>query len=625
MIVRSTAISISAIVLGAASIAHAGEDPLYQAAPDWVEVSEIDAESRDNMSPIVLLGQQARIEEGRLWTYSEFVVALDSPEALNQFGTLQAGWLPDKGDLIIHEATLLRDGEEVSLLDGEVKFEVLRRERRLESRMLDGQLTATMPVAGAQLGDLLKLTYSVTVSDQAMGDDVQWQAGLFTKPFPLGEGYLSVSWPKDMPVSTAIMGKAPGIAQPELKGDHMEWRVAMPLSEPEDKPGNAPLRYLLNPGMQVTTYADWQSVSRSMAKHYDVAGTIKPGSELAREVARIKSASDDPLDQLALSLEMVQEQVSYLLNGLNGGNYLPQMPDETWEKRFGDCKAKSVLLLAILQELGINSQAVLVRTRAGDALPDLAPMPGNFDHMIVRAEVGGETFWLDGTATGTRKDTMYEVPRFFYALPVSYEGANLVKMMDRPLKVPDRSVKLTIDKRAGIRVPALFDIAIEYRGSSGSSWRAVAEQEDLEQQELVVDNAVAGQLSGAKVTEYTVDYDVDSGVGKVTAKGLLNSAFFRERAIFEMSAPTQPARGVSFNSDRARKAWRDVPLRLNGPNYFATDLEVLLPDEASEFTVKGRLDIDEVIGGVEIKSSGALDNWRFTLCLLYTSPSPRDS
>jgi tetratricopeptide (TPR) repeat protein len=612
MKISAASICISAAVLAVSTAAYAGDEPLYAPAPEWAEPTTINAETRENSSPIVLLGQQARIEKGRLWTYSEFVVALDSPEALNRFGTLQAQWLPDKGDLIIHEAVLLRDGKEVSLIEGDQKFEVLRRERRLESRMLDGQLTATMPVAGAQIGDLVRLTYSVTLSDQAMGDDVQWQAGIFTKPFPLGDGYISVSWPKDMPVSTGTVGN-PDIDPPELNGDHMEWKVFMPLPEQDDKPRNAPLRYLLPPAMQVTTYTDWQAVSRSMAPHYDVTGTIPAGSELAKEVARIKASSSNPRDQLAASLEMVQEQVSYLLNGLNGGNYLPQMPADTWEKRYGDCKAKSVLLHAILQQLGITSEVVLVRTRAGDALPELAPMPGNFDHMIVRAEVDGETFWLDGTGTGQRADTMTKVPRFFYALPVRQAGADLMAMKERPLTVPDRWVKLSIDSRAGIKVPALFDVAVEYSGAQGSRWRAVAEQTDLDQQENAVDGAVASLIGGAQVTDYTVTYDVERGLGKVTAKGLMASSFDRERAIYEMVAPTQPARNVSFNADRARKAWRDVPMRLNGPNYFKTDLEILLPDEASQFAVKGRLNVDEVIGGVEVKSDGMLAGNRFTL------------
>ncbi len=604
--------SIAAIVLVAAAPAIAGEEPLYKQAPEWAQPSEVNAENRGGTSPIVLLGQQARIARGQLTTYSEFVVALDSPQALNQFGTMQASWLPDKGDLIIHEAVLLRDGKAVNLLEGDKKFEVLRRERGLESRLLDGQLTATMPVAGAQLGDLLRLTYSVTLSDQAMGDDVQWQAGIFTDPFPLGDGYLSISWPKDMPISTATLGGAK-LNPPVAKGDHMEWRVQMPLPQQDDKPGNAPARYLASPAMQATTYADWQSVSRSMAPHFDVTDTVTPGSALAGEVARIKAASSKPIDRLALSLETVQEQVSYLLNGLNGGNYLPQMPEETWEKRFGDCKAKSVLLLAILRELDIEAEVVLVRSRGGDILPETAPMPGNFDHMIVRAEVDGETFWLDGTGTGVRKDTMYEVPRFFYALPVRAQGAGLVEMVERPLVSPDRAVKLTIDNRAGIKVPALFDLKAEYRGSMGSPWRAVAEQTDLDQQESAVDSAVSSLIGAARVTDYTVTYDVEQGLGTVVAKGVMGNAFKRDRVIYEMTAPSQPVRSVSYSANRVRPEWRDVPLRLNGPNYFTSDLEVLLPQEDSDFVVKGRLNVDEIIGGVEVKSKGALENDRFTL------------
>jgi tetratricopeptide (TPR) repeat protein len=605
-------LAIAAVLSVSAGPAWAGDEPLYEPAPEWIEATPVDASAKDSSSPYLLLGQQARIEKGRLWTYAEYVVALDSPEALNQFGTLQASWLPDKGDLIIHEASLIRDGKTVSIIGDDKKFEVLRRERRLESRMLDGQLTATMPVSGAQLGDRLRLAYSTTLSDQAMGDDVQWQARLMTKPVPLETGYLQVTWPKDMNVKTEVTGGVE-IPQPASNGKDMVWRVEMPLDELDDRPTSAPSRYTLTPGIQVTTYSDWKSVSRSFAPHYDVTGSIPSGSALAGEVEKIRKASSDPRERLALSLELVQDQVSYLLNGLNGGNYLPQMPEETWEKRFGDCKAKSVLLHAILQELGINSGVVLVRSRGGDALPVLAPMPGNFDHMIVRAEVDGETFWLDGTVTGTRIDTMYEVPRFFYALPLTETGSDLVEMEERALRSPDRAVKLTIDQTAGLLVPGLFDIEVQYRGSMGSRWRAVAELDDLEQQENAVDNAVMSLLSGAEVTDYTVTYDIAQGLGTVKAQGLVDTGFKRERAVFEMAPPTQPARSVAFNADRARKAWRDVPLRLNGPSYYTTDLQVLLPDEPTEFGVKGKLDVAETIGGVQIASKGALEGNRFAL------------
>ena len=105
------------------------------------------------------------------------------------------------------------------------------------------------------------------------------------------------------------------------------------------------------------------------------------------------------------ALQLVQDQISYLANGMDGGNYIPQDAEFTWAKRYGDCKAKSVLLLALLKQMGIEAEPVLVASSGGDALPELLPVPGDFDHVIVHAVIGGTDYWLDGTNTGSGRTT----------------------------------------------------------------------------------------------------------------------------------------------------------------------------------------------------------------------------
>lgn len=600
------------MALVASTAAYAGEEPLYQPVPDWVIAQDIDPETSRSNSPLVRIEQQARIEPGQLWTYAELALALDSPEALTRLGTLNAAWQPDKGDLIIHRVELLRDGEVIDLVEKGERFDVLRREQQLESRMLNGVLTATMPVTGGQIGDIVRLAYSVTTRDQALGEDVQWQTGLIAEPVPLREGRIRVSWPAALPVTHAVTGNE-ALGAPVRQGDYMVWEVQQPLAKPAEMPADAPLRYRLSPGMQVSTFADWAAVSRAMARHYDVSGSVAEGSALAGQIARIAAASDDDLTRAALALEVVQDQVSYLLNGLDGGNYLPQMPQETWEKRYGDCKAKSVLLLAMLQELAIEAEVVMVRTNGGDALPQLAPMPGNFDHMIVRAEIDGETYWLDGTLTGMRIDTIDTVPRFFHALPIREGGAGLMEMAERPLAQPQQVVDLTLDHSAGIRLPALFDLKLELRGSRGAPWRTVAEQSDGDQLENEVLRAASGLLGGVQLTQYAVDYDVASGLATVTAKGIMGSLWQRDRAIYSFDAPAQAARDIGFDSDRTRKEWRQIPLRLNGPIHFSSDFELILPEEEQGFTLDGQGEIERMIGGVALRSSGSLEGNRFKL------------
>ena len=79
------------------------------------------------------------------------------------------------------------------------------------------------------------------------------------------------------------------------------------------------------------------------------AGSAKLASDspIKAEAARIRAASPDPKVQAGLALALVQDQIRYLFLGLDGGGYRPTPADETWKRRLGDCKAKSVLLLAL--------------------------------------------------------------------------------------------------------------------------------------------------------------------------------------------------------------------------------------------------------------------------------------
>lgn len=604
----------AALLAGTASVAaHAGDTVIYDKAPAWVDAATVAPKKADANTIIVLLDQQARIEEGRLWTFADTAVALDSPEALTQFGTLTASWMPDKGDLIIHRVELIRDGTVIDVLKDGAKFEVLRREAGLESRLVSGALTATMPVPGAKLGDVLRLSYSITLSDQAMAENVQWQAGLISAPFPLQQGRVAVSWPEGMAVKRLKLGKAV-LPEPVAKDGFLTWTATLPAPEGDEMPGDAPSRFQLGELMQVSTYADWAAVSRNHAKHYQTAGQIKPGGDLAGRVAGIAKASSDPLTRAAMALRVVQDDISYLMNGMEGGNYIPQTPEETWEKRFGDCKAKSLLLLTMLRELGIEAEPVLVRSEGGDALPLLTPMPGNFDHVIVRAVIGGKNYWLDGTTSGVRIATIDEVPRFFHGLPLRDEGADLMPFDVRVQSTPDRVVNLKLDHSAGLRVPAVYDVTIEYRGTMGSRWRAIADQGSPEMVKDAVINAVEEVLGDAQVIDNAVRYDAEAGLATVTARGVMTSTWSRDGSDYRFELPAQAARDVGFEADRARAAWRKIPLRLAGPVYFSSTAEVLLPSDDATVKLEGATaPVAATIGGVELASTASLDGQRFTV------------
>jgi hypothetical protein len=108
----------------------------------------------------------------------------------------------------------------------------------------------------------------------------------------------------------------------------------------ERAPTGAPARYGLVNLVELAEFADWPAVSRNAHGLFETAETLKADSPLKAEIARIAAATPDPVRRAELALALVQEQVRYLFIGMNDGGFVPAPADLTWQRRFGDCKAR---------------------------------------------------------------------------------------------------------------------------------------------------------------------------------------------------------------------------------------------------------------------------------------------
>jgi tetratricopeptide (TPR) repeat protein/transglutaminase-like putative cysteine protease len=591
-----------AVAVAAASPAWAGEEPLYQPTPAWVRVASLP--TARSSSPIVLLDDQRRIEGGRLWAYTDRAVRIDNPQVLQGAGTIQANWIPDKGDLIIHRVTIVRDGQDIDVLKQGVRFDVLRREQQLEMRSINGVLTATLAVPGLRVGDILRLSYSVTTRDKALDGKAQVAIPLPAKPIDIGFARALVSWP----VGEKVTWKTGALKdlQPTVANGYDTLTIPLPLAKPADLPDDAPLRYHVLPQLlQVGNFADWRDVSRTMAPLFATKDAIAPGGPVAEQVAAIEKASARPLDRALAALRVVQDQISYLANGMNGGNYVPQTPAETWSKRYGDCKAKTLLLVAMLRQMGIQAEPFVVASKTGDALPSMLPMPADFDHIIVHAVIDGTDYWLDGTSSGASMDVIGQVPEFSYGLPLRPEGADLMALAPRPPKAFDSDLALTIDQRAGIDVLALFQAKWTLRGVSGATFRAMTTRGSKEQLDQFVDGYVSSVLGDHWVVDSSHSYDAANNVATLQVSGMLPSGWKWQqgRASEDVDLPSA---GFDFRPDRSRPAWRDIPVTIPGPEADRRSLTWLLPPGKSAFSLEGKTDFDEQVANVHLARKATL-------------------
>jgi len=582
MVKSLSALPLLALVWSTA--AHAGEEPLYDETPAWVEQADIGDLLADKSEPAELLRDwQYRIEDGVVVAYSDFAMRIDNPQALMAQNTQTLTWLPDKGDLTIHRFEIHREGEVIDLIEDGVTFDVLRREQGLEYRLLDGQLTATVSVPGLREGDVLRIAHSVSTDDQALGDEVQALQFLRSDPWQVGMARAAVSWPTDEEMFWAAEERVE-LAEPVERDGYNYLTVELPLAEPDPLPYDAPFRFRRPPVLRVGSFESWDELSRVMVPHFESAAVLDANSEIAQQAADIMARTDDPLQRAAYATRLVQDEVSYLLNGLDGGNYLPQSAEETWEIRYGDCKAKSVLLLSLLREMDIESEVVLVSTSMGDAAPQLLPLPATFDHMIVHAVIGGEDYWLDGTSSATRLATIGDVPPFHYALPLRDGGSGLVPMTQRDLATPQMVMEMNIDHSAGVDIPALFSLTMNLVGPGGAQLQAMVDADDPEMLRQMAQSFGSG--GEMRVSDLSIAYDSDEALATIEVRGIMPSSFSWEDG--RLRIVVDEGQGFSaFNPDRARSAWREIPVVTPGPSRQRTVSYMILPDGGAGFTLEG--------------------------------------
>lgn len=591
----------ASVVLLAPAAAHAGDVPLYNPAPDWIAAAPpIDATNLNDASPIFLrYDQQQRVEDGRVWTYSDNAIRIANSQMLAQAGNIALPWQPDGGDLIIHGVEIIRGDQHIDLLAQGQKFSVLRREEAMEQLEINGILTATLQAEGLRVGDVLHITVSTTNKDPALSGNAQALLPLLTKPMRADFARVRLSWP----VGTDLRWKSHReiTAKPVVTNGYNVLEIPLPLEKPEEVPADAPKRYQPLSLLEASTFDSWAQVSSVMAPLYDTKGMIAPGSPLAAEVEKIKAKSSDPKTRAALALQLVQDKTRYLFNGMNGGNYRPQSPADTWRMRYGDCKAKSLLLLALLHELDIDAQPVLASIGLGDLVPQRLPSAAAFNHVLVRAKVGGETLWLDGTKNGDRLIDITDTPDFGTVLPVQASGAGLEKIDLRYPARPDISMSVTLDQRAGLNFPSLYEASVAVHGPAAEMISTGWSQADDEQKRDMVARSVSSVLGDTLIVSKSLEQSKDgSGMVVLHATGIADSGWDKRNDRYRKTLD-QAVGEINFNPDRARTAWRDIPVKLSDPGGQEVNIRVELPPEAKGVTLNGDTSLPETLAGYRLK------------------------
>ena len=606
------------VLAGQGGAALAADKLAFGPPAGWVDKSVAPVAGDDGV--IARLGDvQTRFEaDGRSSSYMHAVTRMLSPEIVKNAGTVGMDWQPATDEVTFHSVIIRRGDQRIDVLGNGERFEILRRESKLESAMIDGRLTAVLNVPDLRVGDELEVAFTLSQYNPVLKGQVEY---LYLMAPNLNAGRLrfSQNWPAALP-----MRYRAGEALPKFtvtrNGDRMQLLADSAPFRTLSLPDGAPNRYADLLALQYSTFADWQAVSRLMASLYAEAATLPADSPLRQEIARIAAASPDPHARATAALRLVQRDIRYLANVSGLGGYVPATADKVWAERQGDCKGKTALLLALLQGLGIDARPALVSAGRSDGVDKFLPMPARFDHVIVEARIDGKSYWLDGTRPADGDIRSIPVPEFRWALPLTAAGEPLAELKLTPFTEPQSILRLDLDARAGLSAPAKATGRMIQRGDGGQQLAATLQSMDPENRDRALRGFWSQRHDWVEIDK--VEWSVDPADGHVevgfTGTGKID---WEENA--EGSTPRAEANkarlGVNISPKRRDTLAPDAPVLIDR-RYESVRQTILLPDGGKGFSLDGGEPIDVTYGGIRYTRKASLANGRFDFETNTSSP-----
>jgi hypothetical protein len=292
---------------------------------------------------------------------------------------------PSYQTLTLHAINLIRAGQLQKKL-GSTSIKVLQQKKELEALIYDGQKSVNALLNDVRVGDIVEYSYSVDGMNPVFqnmvsgGSDMLWRVAV-------ERVFLRLMVPSARHI--AVKARNTSLQAQVLERDgyrDVRWNVLQQpelLIDPEAPDWFNPYAML-----EWSEFPDWAAVAQWALPLYRTSAQL--GEPLQREVDAIAAADRDPARRIAAVLRLVQRDIRYLGIEVGLGSHAPAAPATIFQRRFGDCKDKALLMIAMLRVLGLETNAALVHTSARQETAKALPSPGAFNHVLVQVRLAGK-------------------------------------------------------------------------------------------------------------------------------------------------------------------------------------------------------------------------------------------
>jgi hypothetical protein len=450
--------------------------------PAWVLPSEPGSpaaaqlkQATDGVSYLLVDNQVLATPQQRVRYYRYVSRALNA-KGVESVANLGIDFDPGWQKVQLHAVRVIRDGQAIDKLAG-ARIEVIQPEKELDDELIySGSKTVKLFLQDVRPGDSVDYSFSVVGSNPVFDGnefgetDLQWGV-----PVARLRARLLVPAGDPMQVRTRNSEARPVVS---VHDGLREYRWDFEHTRALTVEKGAPDWYAPFAEAEWSEYADWNAVARWALPLYRVP--VGLGPELEAEAVRIERSEPTQVGRMLAALRFVQHEVRYLGVETGRNTHAPNPPDLVYARRFGDCKDKVLLTMALLQRLGVAAEAALVNTTMQRGIAAQLPNPAAFDHVIVHARIGARSWWLDPTRPMQESDAehLYQ-PDYGLSLLVSPASRGLVPMRSAGSR-SRREVHVVMDARKQFSSPVGFRVVTVYQGGAAEAQRDELEGDTLD-------------------------------------------------------------------------------------------------------------------------------------------------
>ena len=209
----------------------------------------------------------------------------------------------------------------------------------------------------------------------------------------------------------------------------------------------------------------------------------------------------DPKEKVRLLYKYLQSNFRYVCISLGIGGWQPQEASFTLQKKYGDCKALSMIMKALLKKAGIESCITLITAGNGNRIelnPDFAH--SYFNHAILCVPFANDTVWLECTSPVSPFNYLGNFTSNRRALMIYNGGARVIKTPsyneDYNISRSTSFIKLNPDNTVSIKTSMAKESELQ------DDLRVIIDQKDAKNIELAIYNSV--HLKNTTINTYSV-------------------------------------------------------------------------------------------------------------------------